>query len=70
MEAAKYGSVYKYNYDATAVAGTNNAQVPGEAFTYHRNSIACKTNADLNTAQTCWASKMEKRWFSLDPSGA
>ena len=73
MLAVKYGSVYKYNYEGAAVAGTNNAQVPGEAFTYHRTSAACATNADLTAADTpatCWTNNMEKRWFSLDPSGA
>lgn len=75
MAAVNYGSVYKYNYEGTAVAGTNNAQVPGEAFTYHRTSAACATNdSNLNTGANdpanCWNTKMEKRWFSLDPSGA
>lgn len=60
MAAANYGSVYKYNYEGTAVAGTNNAQVPGEAFTYHRTSAACATDAtNLSTGANtptalCW----------------
>jgi hypothetical protein len=75
MAVAKYGSVYKYNYEGAAVAGTNNAQMPGEAFTYHRTSAACATDAtNLNTGNNdpdnCWNLNMEKRWFSLDPSGA
>jgi hypothetical protein len=75
MAVAKYGSVYKYNYEGTAVAGTNNAQVPGEAFTYHRNKLSCVTNANFasagaDTPAGCWTGNMEKRWFSLDPSGA
>jgi hypothetical protein len=75
LSSTNYQKAYKHNYGNSGAWATANVQVPGEAFTYQRNSAACATdatdlNANANAPANCWNTEMQKRWFSLDPSGA
>jgi hypothetical protein len=86
MAVAKYGAAYKWNYASAPQAGstvqdagTNNSQRGGEAWVYQADSLGCvpaKLPADdKNAAGTARAScllggKTQKRWISLDVSGA
>jgi hypothetical protein len=72
----KYLKAYKHNYANGGEWSSTNVQVPGEAFTYVMQGVdACKTadstfNSSPDVPSGCWNTNMQKRWFSLDPSGA
>lgn len=79
--AAKWSKVYKHNFATTldngqqGLAGSNNGQTAGEAWTYvypNGTKASCVTDAsDLNTGANdpsgCF-NTLQKRWFTVDTS--